>query len=82
MVMKRKIGTVVDDALYREVKMLAAQERRRIADVVQCALSDYVKRSKRVRHGRAGLARLLERDPLKVTDEQFREVMEADFFDQ
>lgn len=28
--MKRKIGTVVDDELYRDVKLLAAQERRRI----------------------------------------------------
>lgn len=80
--MKRKIGTVVDDALYQDVKMLAAQERRRIAEVVRRALSDYVKRRKRVRRGKTGLARLLERDPLKVTDEQFREVMEADFFDQ
>ena len=80
--MKRKIGTVVDDALYQDVKMLATQERRRIADVVQRALSDYVKHSKGSRHGKAGLARLLQRQPLKVTDEQFRQVIEMDYFDQ
>ncbi len=62
--------------------MLAAQQRRRIGDIVQHALSDYVKRSKGARHGKAGLARLLERDPLKVTEEQFREVMQMDYFDQ
>ena len=80
--MKRKVGTVVDEALYREVRMLAAQQRRRIADVVERALTDYVKRSRGARHGKAGLARLLERDPLTVTEEQFREIMEMDFFDQ
>jgi hypothetical protein len=80
--MKRKIGTVVDDGLYNEVKVLAAQERRRIADVVQRALNDYVQRSKSRKSERVGLSRLLERDPLHLTAEQFRETMEADFFDQ
>jgi hypothetical protein len=80
--MKRKIGTVVDDDLYRDVKLLAAQERRRISEVVQLALHDYVQRSKSGVADRVGLARLLEPDPLKLTPEQFRASMEADFFDQ
>jgi hypothetical protein len=80
--MKRKIGTVVDDALYRDVKMLAAAQGRPIADVVACALSDYTKRNRGARGGKAGLARLLQRAPLAVNDEQFREVMEMDYFDQ
>jgi hypothetical protein len=80
--MKRKIGTVVDDALYHEVKVLAARERRRISEVVEIALGDYVRRGKGVRQGKTGLARLLERDPFKLTDEQFRESMELDYFDQ
>jgi hypothetical protein len=80
--MKRKIGTVVDDELYNEVKALAAQDRRRIAEVVQRALTDYVQRSKSRKSGRVGLSRLLESDPLSLTAGQFRETMEADFFDQ
>lgn len=80
--MKRKIGTVVDDALYRDVKMLAAREGRAIADVVACALSDYTKRSRGSQGGKAGLARLLQRPPLGVNDEQFREGVELDYFDQ
>jgi len=80
--MKRKIGTVVDDSLYEDVKLLAAQERRRIADVVQIALSDYVQRSKSRASERVGLARLLEPDPLTLTPEQFRASMDADFFEQ
>lgn len=80
--MKRKIGTVVDDNLYEDVKLLAIQERRRIADVVQIALNDYVQRSKSRASERIGLARLLETDPLTLTPAQFRASMEADFFEQ
>ncbi|MGO9202689.1 MAG: hypothetical protein ACLQM8_19375 [Limisphaerales bacterium] len=80
--MKRKIGTVVDDNLYHDVKLLAAQERRRISEVVQLALHDYVQRSRSRVGDRVGLARLLEPDPLKLTPEQFKASMEADFFDQ
>ena len=80
--MKRRIGTVVDDELYNQVKVLAAQEHWRIAEVVQRAINDYVQRSKSRKSGRVGLSRLLQRDPLNLTAGQFRETMEADFFDQ
>jgi hypothetical protein len=80
--MKRKIGTVVDDSLYNDVRMLAAQERRRIADVVQRALNDYVQRSKRKNPLRSGLTRFLEASDFNLTNEQFRESMELDFFEQ
>lgn len=79
--MKREIGTVIDEELYREVKILAARERRQIAEVVQLALSDYIQRSKLRTSERISLARLLETDPLKLTPEQFRASMEADFFE-
>ncbi len=65
--MKQKIGTVVDQALYDDVKVLAAQERRRIADVVQVALAEYVQRAKARRAERVGLDRFLEQDPLPLT---------------
>ena len=80
--MKRKVGTIIEDDLYSDVKQLAAQQRRHISEVVQLALSDYVRRNKGLAPGHAGLARLLERAPLKVTDEQFREMLELDFYDQ
>ena len=80
--MKRKIGTVVDDALYHEVKVLAARERRRISEVVETALNDYVHRAKRKHPLRTGLSRFLDSPPFNLTDEQFRESLELDYFDQ
>jgi predicted transcriptional regulator len=80
--MKRKIGTVVDDNLYRDVKTLAAQERRRISDVMQIALNDYVQRTKRKNPLKSGLTRFLEAPDFNLTNEQFRESMELDVFEQ
>ena len=80
--MKRKIGTIVDDALYNKVKVLAAQERRRIADIVQIALNDYVQHAKRRNPLRSGLTRFLDAPDLNLTNEQFRESMELDAFEQ
>ncbi len=80
--MKRKIGTVVDDALYDDVKVLATQERRRIAEIVEIALNDYVQRAKRKNPLRSGLSRFLESPDFNLTNDQFRKSMELDFFEQ
>jgi hypothetical protein len=80
--MKRKIGTVVDDGLYNDVKLLATQERRRIAEVVEIALNDYVQRAKRKNPLRSGLARFLDAPGFNLNNEQFRKSMELDSFEQ
>jgi hypothetical protein len=80
--MKRQIGTIVDDRLYHDVKLLATHERRRIADVVQIALNDYVQRAKRRNPLQSGLTRFLDAPDFNLTNEQFRESMELDVFEQ
>ena len=80
--MKRKIGTIVDDDLYEEVKHVATHERRHISDVVQLALKKFVDEKKHRTPLKSGLQRFLEREPFHLTPEQFRESMEADFYDQ
>lgn len=77
---KIKIGTQMDEAVFRRLKMLSARERRPVADVLQEAVAEYLARP---RHGSSrGLARLLDSAPFRVTDRQFRDSMEADFWDQ
>lgn len=80
--MKRKIGTQVDEELFDAVKILAARERRPIGEIVESALSDYVERSKEKSPVKSGLRRFLEAPDFSLTDEQFRETMEADFYNQ
>ncbi len=74
---KIKVGTQIEEEVYQQLKLAAARERRPVGELVQDAVTIYLRRQRK-----SGLARLLEREPFKVSDEQFREVMEADFFDQ
>ena len=77
---KIKVGTQMDEAVFNRLKMTSARERRPVADVLQEAAVEYLARP---RHGAAGgLSRLLESAPFRVTEKQFRESMEADYWDQ
>lgn len=80
--MKKKIGTVVNESLYDDVKLLAMQERRLISEIVELALTDYVQRAKRKNPLQSGLSRFLEAPDFSLTNEQFRASMELDFLNQ
>ena len=74
---KIKVGTQIEDGIYQQLKQAAARERRPVGELVQDAVTGYLRRQRK-----SGLGRLLERVPFKITDEQFRVSMEADFYDQ
>jgi hypothetical protein len=80
--MKRKIGTQLEEEVYDELKRRAVEERQPIGDVIQSAVMDYLQRPKRRTLPKSGLQRFLQREPFKLTPEQFKESMEADFYDQ
>lgn len=80
--MKIKLGTQLEEEVYRNLKVAAAREKRAIGDVIQEAVATYLQRQSHPRGRKSGLARLLESPPLALSNEQFRETMEADFFDQ
>lgn len=75
---KIKVGTQIEEETYQRLKMAAARERRPVGELIQDAVTHYLRRQRK-----NGLMRLLERGPaFSVTDEQFRESMESDFYDQ
>jgi predicted transcriptional regulator len=80
--MKIKIGTQLEEEVYHGLKVVAAREKRAISEVIQEAISAYLQRQAQPHGKKSGLARLLESPPLNISDEQFRETMEADFWDQ
>lgn len=80
--MKVKFGTQLDGSVYDELKLAAARERRPIGEIVQNALAQYLHQGRPGHTRRSAFDRLMERDPLNITSEQFRESMEEDFFDQ
>ena len=80
--MKVKIGTQLEDEVFQDLKMAAAQERRPISEVIHVAVTDYLNQKKRKSGHSSGLKRLLASPAFNLTDEQFRETMDADFYDQ
>ena len=79
--MKIKIGTQIEEQVYQNLKVAAAREKRPVSEIIQEAVSTYLQQA-RSRGKKSGLARLLESPPMKISDDQFREVMEADYWDQ
>ena len=75
---KIKVGTQIEEDIYQQLKLAATRERRPVGEVIQDAVTVYLRRQRK-----SGLARLLEREPtFKVSDEEFQEVMATDFFEQ
>ena len=80
--MKRKIGTELEEEVYDELKRRAADDRQPIGAIIQTAVMDYLRRPKSRTLPKSGLQRFLARAPFKLTPEQIRENMEADFYNQ
>jgi hypothetical protein len=80
--MKVKIGTQLDDKVLRKLKVAAAQERRPMGEIVQAAVVEYLQRKKQSSQLGSGLRRFLEAPDFTLSSEQFRQSMEADFYDQ
>ena len=80
--MKMKIGTQLEEEVYQNLKIAAAREKRAIGEIIQDAVAAYLQEKAQSRRRKSGLARLLESPPMKITDEQFRALMSADYWDQ
>ncbi|MGA2658609.1 MAG: hypothetical protein ABSH34_13985 [Verrucomicrobiota bacterium] len=72
----------MEEEVHRELRRVAAQERRTISELVQAAVLDYLNRRERKSGHRSSLKRFLDSPPFALTDEQFRETTEADFYNQ
>jgi hypothetical protein len=75
---KIKVGTQIEAETYQQLKLAAARERRPVGELVQDAVTNYLRRQPK-----NGLTRFLERGPtFTVSDAELREILEADFYDQ
>lgn len=78
---KIKIGTQMEESVFRNLKMASARERRPVSDLIQEAVAEYLAHPSVGSMGN-GLTRLLSAPSFRVTRRQFRESMEADYWDQ
>ena len=80
--MKIKIGTQLEEEIFRDLKVAAARENKPISELIQVAVVTYLRRQNQPTDVKNGLRRFLERPPLQISDEQFQETLDADYRNQ
>ncbi len=80
--MKTKIGTQLDPEVYDDLKVAAAREGKPIGELIQLAVITYLHPQTQHASEKSGLRRFLEQPPLNVSNESFRSILEADYYDQ
>lgn len=79
--MKQKIGTLIDQKVIRLARRRAAEEGRALSDLIQDALVQYLSPDAATAKEREIAFHIFCERPLKLTPEQFRQVLEEDAWD-
>jgi len=79
--MKRKIGTVLDDEMFTELKTRAAKENRSISDLIHDALGRFLHDDPGLNDRQRAMDRVIN-PPLRIDRETMRQIMEEDFYEQ
>jgi hypothetical protein len=79
--MKQKIGTLIEEDIMRLAKRKAAEERRSLSDLIQDALTQYLRKDAATPKERKMAFHLFCERPMKITPEQLRYVLEEDMWD-
>ena len=78
---KIKVGTVLDSATYSSLKQVAAKQHRRVSDLLGLAISRFLQESPEDADRRHNTLRLLQ-SGIRLSNEDFREVMDLDYYEQ
>ena len=76
--MKQKLGTAIESDILRRAKRQAADEDRPLSDLIQDALDQYLLAGMPTSGRRETAYRAFCEQPMRITPEQFREVLHAD----
>ena len=76
--MQQKVGTLIEADILRRAKRQAADEGRPLSDLIQEALERYLAAGMPPRDRREAAYHLFCELPMRVSPDQFREVLQAD----
>lgn len=79
--MKQKLGTIIEVDILRRAKRQAADEGRPLSELIQDALDRYLMIGVPAPNRREAAYRLFCEQPMRITPEQLREVLQADAWD-
>lgn len=78
--MKKKLGTLVEEKVMRLAKRRAAEEERPLNELIEDALVRYLSEHAPSPKEREMAYHTFCRSPLKLTTEQFQQVLEEDMW--
>ena len=79
--MKQKVGTLIEEGIMRLAKRKAAEEGRPLSDLIQDALTQYLRKDAATPKERKLAFHLFCEQPMKISPEQLRYVLEEDMWD-
>jgi hypothetical protein len=79
---KVKVGTQLSQFTLQRARMLAAQENTPLSEVIEKALRMYLTTRLDRPTDEPGLERFLNSPPHRLSWEEFKEIMELDYYDQ
>ena len=80
--MKKKVGTAIEAEILRRAKRQAAEEDRPLCELIQDALDLYLAAKMPAPDRREAAYRQFCEEPMRVSPEQLREILQADVWDQ
>lgn len=80
--MKTKIGTVIEDDIYKRLKEYSVKENRQISEVIESALLNYFQGGTRSRELRKEAVERLCSKPFNISIEELNNLMEEDIYGQ
>ncbi|HEV8483035.1 MAG TPA: hypothetical protein VGK99_11455 [Acidobacteriota bacterium] len=79
--MKRKIGTVLEERLFKELKKRAADEQRPLAEILHDAVVAYLQLNPSKQESLQAW-QWLNSNPIRVSDEDLQAVLRMDMWEQ
>lgn len=79
---KIKVGTQLSQFTVQRAKILAAQENTPLSEIIEKALCMYLSTRLDKPTDEPGLERFLNSPPHRLSWEEFKEIVELDYYDQ
>jgi hypothetical protein len=79
--MKRKVGTIIEEEIIRLAKRRATEESRPLSDLIQDALVTYLSKTVKDSKKREAAYRIFCEQPIRITREQFDDILKEDAWD-
>jgi len=80
--MKTKIGTILDDKLFRKLKKYSVKENRSISEIIQDALTIYFQGDIKNRETKIQTVERMCSKPFNVSIEELKEIIEEEYYEQ